>query len=183
MVEPNDTLMTSAIHHYIRQDGFRLKRNHRLYLAKVIHGLVDHEPVKIYIFVIDVFTKTFNGGLDTILKMSTQTLDHLKDIEASYEGQPGPLPPVEVFTSLTIQTAYGTKDKYSIYHWDGRVDKSRCFDFGDFLTAKDIEDNLGIDVGIIPYFWGDIRMRDHDDNNIIWAETIRITRKLVFDEA
>jgi len=43
-------------------------------------------------------------------------------------------------------------DEYSIYHRDERVDKSRCFDFGDFLTAKDIEDNLGIDVGIILNF-------------------------------
>ena len=56
-------------------------------------------------------------------------------------------------------------DEYSIYHWDERVDKSRCFDFGGFLIAKDIDDNLGMDVGIIPFFWGDIRMRDHDDNN------------------
>jgi len=63
------------------------------------------------------------------------------------------------------------------------VDKSRCFDFNEFLTAKDIKDNLGIDFGIISYFWLDIRMRDHDDNNGIWAETIRIMRSKVSDEA
>jgi hypothetical protein len=74
-------------------------------------------------------------------------------------------------------------DAYSIYHWDERVDKSRCFDFGDFLDAKDIEDNLGIDVVIIPYIWDDIRMRDHDDNNGIWAETMKITRSKVSDKA
>ena len=48
LVEPNDTLMASAIRHCRRLVGFCLKPNHRLYLAKVIHGLVDHEPVKIF---------------------------------------------------------------------------------------------------------------------------------------
>jgi hypothetical protein len=42
---------------------------------------------------------------------------------------------------------------------------------------------LGIDVGIIPCFWDDIRMRDHDDINGIWAETIQIMRSKVSDEA
>ena len=56
-------------------------------------------------------------------------------------------------------------------------------DFGDFLAAKDIDDNLSSDVGIIPYFCGDIRMRDHDDINGIWAETIKIMRSKVSDEA
>ena len=66
---------------------------------------------------------------------------------------------------MAIQTAYGTTDKCYIYSWDERVEKSRCFDFGDFLTAIDIENNVGTDVEIIPCFWGDIRMRDYDDNN------------------
>ena len=115
--------------------------------------------------------------------MATQIVDHLNDIEASYEEKPGPTPPGEVSTILTIQTAYGTMDKCYIYHWDERVDKSRCFDFGDFLTAKDIEDNLGIDVGIVPCFWGDIRMRDPNDTNGLWAEAVRIMRSKVSDEA
>ena len=57
LVEPNDTLMASAICHCRRLDGFYLKPNHRLYLTRAIHGMVDHEPVKISIFVIDVFYK------------------------------------------------------------------------------------------------------------------------------
>ena len=60
-------------------------------------------------------------------------------------------------------------DEYSTYHWNERLEESRCFSFGDFLTAEDIEDNLDIDVGIIPYFWGDIRMRYHDNSNGILA--------------
>ncbi len=97
--------------------------------------------------------------------MATLIVAHLNEIEASYDGQPGPLPPVEIPTSLTIQTPFGTKNEFYIYSWEDRVKKSRCFDFGDFLIARDIENNLGNDVGIVPCFWGDIRMRDHDDSN------------------
>ena len=111
------------------------------------------------------------------------TIDHLNDIEASYEGLRGPLPPIVIPTSLTFQTALGTQDEIFIYSWEDRAEKFRCFDFGDFLIAKDIEDNLGTNVGIVPCFWGDIRMRDHNDSNGIWAETIRIMRSKVSHEA
>jgi hypothetical protein len=114
--------------------------------------------------------------------MATITVDHLNGIEETYEGQPGPLPLVEIPTSLTIQTTYGTTDEFYIYSWDDRVEKSRCFDFGDFLTSTDIENNLGTDVEIIPCFGGGIRMRVHDDNNGIWAETVRIMKSRAFDE-
>ena len=56
-VEPNETLMASVIRHCRRLVDFRLKPCHRLYLAKVINGLVDHEPVKLSICVVDVFYK------------------------------------------------------------------------------------------------------------------------------
>jgi hypothetical protein len=64
-----------------------------------------------------------------------------------------------------LQNAYGTMDEHFIYHWDEPIDKSRCFDFSEFLGSCDIENNLGIDVGTILYFSGDISMRDHADNN------------------
>jgi hypothetical protein len=38
------------------------------------------------------------------------------------------------------------------------------------MNATEIENNLGTDVGIVPCFWGDIRLRDHDYNNGIWAK-------------
>ena len=45
LVEPDETLMTSAIRYCRQLVDLCFKPNHRLYLAKVIHGLVDHEPV------------------------------------------------------------------------------------------------------------------------------------------
>ena len=158
-VEPNKTLMASAIRHCRRLVDFRLKPCHRLYLAKVINGLVDHEPLKIYIYVVDVLFKDLGWrARHHTPRMANLTVDHINDIVASYEGQPCPLHPVEIPTSLTIQNAYGTTDEFSIYSWNERVGKSRCFDFGEFLTAIDIENNLGTDVEIIPCFWGDIRI-------------------------
>ena len=80
--------------------------------------------------------------------MATLIVDNVNDIVASYEGQLVPLPPVEIPTSLTMQTVFGTTDEFYTYSRDDRVEKSRCFYFGDFLIARDIENNLGTDVGI-----------------------------------
>jgi hypothetical protein len=57
LVEHDETLMASAIRHCRRLVDFHLKPNHRLYLAKVINGLVNHEPVKKTIHVVDVLYK------------------------------------------------------------------------------------------------------------------------------
>jgi len=97
--------------------------------------------------------------------MATLVVDHLNDIVASYEGHPGPLPPIKIPTSLPMHNAFEIADELYIYSWDDRVEKSLCFGFGDLQITREIENNLGTDVGIIPCFWGDIRMRDHDDNN------------------
>ena len=53
-VEPNETLITGAIRHCRRLVDFRLKTSHRVYLKKVFNGLIDHEPVKISIYVTNV---------------------------------------------------------------------------------------------------------------------------------
>ena len=60
--------------------------------------------------------KTSMEGMHHAPRITMQTVDHLNDIEASYEGHPGPLSPVVIPTSFTIQTAYETTDAYSIYH-------------------------------------------------------------------
>ena len=45
IIGPNKTLMASVIRHCMRLIDFCIKPNHRVYSAKVIHGLLDHEPV------------------------------------------------------------------------------------------------------------------------------------------
>ena len=61
LVEPNETLMTSAIRHYRRLVDFRLKTSHRLCLAKVMNGLAYHESVKISVYVVDVQRPSVEG--------------------------------------------------------------------------------------------------------------------------
>ncbi len=58
--------------------------------------------------------------------------------------------------------------------------KAHCLDCGDFISPKQIEYNLGIDIGIVSMFWGDVLIRDYIDNNGIWAKTIKILRAKVF---
>ena len=142
VVEPNETLMASVIRHCRILVDFRRKPNHHLYLAKVIHGLINHEPVKISIYVIDVYYKYFRwSARHHTPRIALHIVNHLKDIEALSAGQPGPLLPVEIPTRLAIETAYRTIDEFCIYHWDELAHKLRCPDFGDFLDAIDIENN------------------------------------------
>ena len=100
LVEPNETLIASATRYCMHLVDFCRKPNHRLYLTKVIHGFLDYEPVKISICVIDIFCKDLRWrARHHTPRMATQTLAHLNDIGASYEGQPGPLPHVEIPTN------------------------------------------------------------------------------------
>ena len=109
-VEPNETLMAGAIRHCRRLVDFRLKPNQRSYLTKVINGLIDHVPMKTIIYVIDVlFNHLRWRARHHTPRLATIATDHLNDIEASYEGQLGPLLPVVIPTSLIFQTPYGTK--------------------------------------------------------------------------
>ena len=119
---PEETLTASVIRHCKRLVGFSLGLNQRFYLAKVINGLVNHELVKISIYVMDVLYNNLHWrARHHTPRMATRIVDHLNEVEASYEGQPGPLPPVEIPTILTIQTSYGTEDEYFTYSWEDRV--------------------------------------------------------------
>ena len=57
LVEPDETLKASVISHCKRLVGFSPRPNQRFYLAKVINGLIHHEPVKMSIYVMDVLYK------------------------------------------------------------------------------------------------------------------------------
>ncbi len=61
------------------------------------------------------------------------------------------------------------------------MNRALCLDFGDLIIPREIEDNLGIDTGIVPMLWGDMLMRDHIDSNGIWAETVKILRAKALD--
>ena len=37
-----------------------------------------------------------------------------------------------------------------MHHWDDFSEKSRCFHYGDFVSAREIEDSICVDGGIVP---------------------------------
>ena len=81
LVEPNETLTASVIRHCRRLVDFCPKPNQGFFLAKVINGLVDHEPVKISIYdfyVIDVvlYKDLHWRARHHTPRMATLTVDH-----------------------------------------------------------------------------------------------------------
>jgi hypothetical protein len=70
---------------------------------------------------------------------------------------------------------------FSIYHWDNFSDKSKCFNYGDFVSAREIEDIIGDDVGIVPTLMDNIPIRDYGDSNKVWTELVNILRSRICD--
>jgi len=106
--------------------------------------------------------------------------DSVNEALVALEQLPEPLPPVEFSISLTIELC-GNFDEFFSYYWGDFNDKFKCFDYGELVTTREIEDNLGIDVNIIPTLMENIPMRDHCESNGIWAEIGRILRSPIFD--
>ncbi len=105
--------MASAIRHRRHLVNYRGRPDDRLYMANVLNGFMNHEPVKTSIHVNDVLERDFRWrGRHNTLAMAIQVVDHLNQIEQSYEVLPDPLPPL-VTPLVTIDTAYGTTNEYS----------------------------------------------------------------------
>ena len=54
LVHPGETLTTAAIRHCRHLVNFRIEQNDRLYMANELDGFMDHEPIKVTIFITDV---------------------------------------------------------------------------------------------------------------------------------
>jgi hypothetical protein len=181
LVKPGETLMASAIRHCQHLVNFSLSRTDRLYLAKVLNGFIDHEPVVISIYIIDVAFSRFHWrARHHTPALAVAVTDSMNEAVVALEQLPGPVPPVEPPTSFSTEIC-GIHDEFSIYHWDSYSDKSKCFDYGGLITAAEIEDNLGIDVGIMPMLLENVPMRDFSDSNKIWIESAKLLRSKVFD--
>ena len=112
--------------------------------------------------------------------LAVAVTDSINEAVVAIEQLQRPIPPIDLLTSLTTEIC-GIFDNFGIYHWDDFIDESKCFDYGDFVTAREIEDNIGADVGIVPTLMDTIPMRDYSDNNKIWTEMVRILRSKMFD--
>ena len=65
----------------------------------------------------------------------------------------------------------------SIYHWDNFSDKSKCSDYGDFVSTREIEDIIiGADSDIVQTLMDKTHMRDYGNSNKVWTELVKILR-------
>ncbi len=112
--------------------------------------------------------------------MAVAVTDNINEDVVALEQLPEPIPPIDPPTSLTTEICR-IFDNVCIYHWDDIMDKSKCFDYGDFCTAREIEDNIGADDGIVPTLMDNIPMRDYSDINKFWTEVVKILHSKMFD--
>ena len=106
--------------------------------------------------------------------------DSMNEAFVTLEQLPGPFSLIESPTCITAQLC----DFYEFsiyYYWVDFNDKSKCIDYGELITTREIEDNLGIDVCIIPTLTENIAITDHCISNRIWAEIARNLRSRIFD--
>ena len=99
--------------------------------------------------------------------MAVAVTDIINEDVIALEQLPGPIPPLDFPTTDLATETCGTFDIFSIYYWNNFGDKSKCFDYGGFVSAREIEDNIGADASIVPTLMDNIPTRDHGDSNKI----------------
>ena len=82
---------------------------------------------------------------------------------------------------IILMSVFFTSDEFFVYHRDEFDDKYKCFDYNELVASREIDDNLCIDVGIIPNLIYNIPMRDHFDINGIWTGTAKVLGSQTFD--
>jgi len=181
LVQLGETLTTATIRHCRHLVNFRIEQKVSLYIAKELDGFMDHEPIKIVIFVTNVLCNKLKWRpRHHTPALVVAVTDSINEVVVELEQLPGPIPPLDPPTSLTTEIC-GIFDSFSNYHWDDSSDKSKCFDYGDFLSAREIEDNIGVDAGIVPTLVDNVPMRDYSDSSKVWAELVKILRSKMFD--
>ena len=181
LVQPNENWITAATRHCGHLVNFRIEQNDRLYIAKVLDGFMNHEPVKITILIVDVLCGRLKWrARHHIPALVVAVIDCINEVVVALEKLPRPIPPLDPLTSLTTEIC-GMLYNFSIYPWDNFYDKSKCFDYGEFVSAREIEDNICVDDGIVPTLMDNIPMRDYGDSNNIWTKLVKILRSKIFD--
>ncbi len=105
--------------------AFSLCSQRPFILVKVIDGFMDHEPIKISFFVIDILLFSLLKWIvgHNIPAWLSIVTNNMNEFLASLNQHPGPIPPIKPPTSLTKDN-YGDVDEFSIYHRDEFNDKS-----------------------------------------------------------
>jgi hypothetical protein len=118
LVQPGETLTTATIRHCRHRDNFRIEQNDRLYIAKELNGFMEHEPIKITIFIIGVlFNRLKWRARHRTPAFTVPVTDNVNEVVVELEQLPGPIPPIDPPTSLTTEICE-IFDNFSIYHWN-----------------------------------------------------------------
>jgi len=151
-----------AIHRHLRElGGIRLATNYPMLLVKTIDSYMEHEPVKIHMYMADVPFRNFRyRSRATTSSMSRQLGSEL------YEAQRNDLTvPIHTPSSMDCETIGGLT--VTIYNWDTDVPKPDCFNWVEPYRFREAEPTISpLFVEEIPY----IPRRDPRDEHGIWAQ-------------
>ena len=131
---------------------------------------MEHEPIKISFSFTDVLFINIPKwrARHHTAALAVNVTDRINEAVVALEQLPGPIPPIDLPTSLTTKIC-GIFDNFGVYHWDDFIDKYKCFDYGDFVTAQEIKGNIGADARFVPTLMDNIPMKDYSDINKIWT--------------
>jgi hypothetical protein len=101
---------------------------------------MDHEPFKIAILIDDVLCDKLKlRACHHTPALIVAVTDRIHEAAVALEHLPGPIPPLDPSTCLTTEIcSIRNMIFFSIYHWDDFIDKSKCFENGDFVFAQEI---------------------------------------------
>ena len=115
---------------------------------------MDHEPLKISILITDVLRGRlkWRAHCHHNRALVVAVADNINEVVVALEQIPGPIPPLDPPTSLTTEIC-GIFANFSIYHWDNLSDKSKWFDYGDFVFPRESRIALVLMLALCRLSW------------------------------
>ena len=161
---------------YCRQLVNFVIKPEQLCLFKVLDAVLDLNPVRINMYILD-----FKGGsFPTVYRTKDGASLLAKTVEALGNKALDDVDDDVFPPSLISTTLWGKPDEAFIYDWYGSFEKALCFDFGVFSTVADIEFNLNDDARTTPHLLKEFTMRRSTFFDIIWSEVTKVLRIRIF---
>jgi hypothetical protein len=177
LVDIGETPIAAGSRYCRQQINFVFKSPDQLCLFKVIDSVIDLNPIRINMFILDVrgnslttLYRTRHCASQLANAVNTLSNNLLDDVDDYV------FPPPIISTTI-----WGKYDEALIYDWYGAIDKTLCFDFGILIAVKEIENNLDTDLRTTPPMLGEFVMRNSVGSKEIWFEITKALRLRIFD--
>ena len=160
-VNRGETYDDAIVRHLRDLAGIRLATNYPMLLVKTINSYMEHEPVKIHMYMADVPFHNFQYRSRSTTSMMSRNLG-----SELYEAQRNDLTvPINAPFSMDCGTIGGLA--VTIYNWGTDVPKPDCFNWIEPYHFRDAEPTISpLFVEEIP----NIPRRDPGDEHGIWAQ-------------